>query len=261
MMMSAEGTTADQLWQIWRTGQRIAALPISQRPTDRAAGYAAQAAFARHSVAAPTGWKIAATSVAGQRHIGVSGPMLGRLVAETLYPSGGNLPFGANHMRVAEAEFAFRFGAPLPPRAAPYTTTEVLAAVSTLHPTLEIPDSRFEKFATVGEASLIADNACAHQFVMGPAAARTWRTTDLATVVVHAMVSETTHRDIGSNVLGDPRAALVWSVNELSSLGIGIKAWEVVTTGTCVVPMPIAAGDRVEADFGSLGRVACRFST
>ena len=30
---------------------------------------------------------------------------------------------------------------------------------------------------------------------------------------------------------------------------------QVVTTGTCAVPLPIVAGDRVEVDYGPLGRV------
>ncbi len=56
-------------------------------------------------------------------------------------------------------------------------------------------------------------------------------------------------------MLGDPKKALCWLVNEITSLGITIDAGEIVTTGTCVVPMPIAKGDRVVADFGVLGSV------
>ena len=73
-------------------------------------------------------------------------------------------------MRVAEAEFAFRMGVDLPPRPQPYSVDEVLAAVATLHPAIEVPDSRFDDFTIVGAPQLIADNACAHLFVLGPAA-------------------------------------------------------------------------------------------
>jgi 2-keto-4-pentenoate hydratase len=59
----------------------------------------------------------------------------------------------------------------------------------------------------------------------------------------------------GGNVLGDPRLALAWLVNELSGIGVTLRAGEVVTTGTCIVPLPIAPGDRVRADFGVLGGV------
>ena len=40
--------------------------------------------------------------------------------------------------------------------------------------------------------------------------------------------------------------------------GLRVKAGEVVTTGTCLVPLPIQAGVEVSVDFGVLGRVATR---
>ena len=63
----------------------------------------------------------------------------------------------------------------------------------------------------------------------------------------------------GKNVLGDPRVALAWLANELRSLGITLRAGEVVTTGTCHAPLPIASGDRMDADFGVLGKVSVGF--
>jgi len=59
-------------------------------------------------------------------------------------------------------------------------------------------------------------------------------------------------------VLGDPLLALTWLANELSGLGLTLKKGEVVTTGTCVPPIPIAPGDTVVADFGALGTVSAR---
>jgi len=59
----------------------------------------------------------------------------------------------------------------------------------------------------------------------------------------------------GANVLGDPRIALTWLVNELRSFGDGIQAGQFVTTGTCIIPVPIAPGDRFRADFGEFGSV------
>jgi 2-keto-4-pentenoate hydratase len=63
----------------------------------------------------------------------------------------------------------------------------------------------------------------------------------------------------GKNVLGDPRVALAWLVNELRQLGLTLKQGEVVTTGTCHPPLPIQAGDVVAADFGALGKVSVAF--
>ena len=65
--------------------------------------------------------------------------------------------------------------------------------------------------------------------------------------------------NIEQQVLGDPRLALTWLVNELSGLGIGLQAGQFVTTGTCMVPLELQEGDTVQADFGALGRIGMRF--
>jgi 2-keto-4-pentenoate hydratase len=159
-------------------------------------------------------------------------------------------------MRVAELEFAFRLGHDLPARAAPYGVDEVMAAVATLHPAIEIPDTRFEEFTRVGAAQLIADNACTHRFLLGRAAPEGWRGLDLAGHAVQGGVAGTPERHgSGANVLGDPRVALTWLANELAQHGLGLAAGQVVTTGTCVVPVEIAPGDRVWGDFGALGQI------
>src|SRR5688500_13794657 len=158
------------------------------RPRTRQEGYAIQARLEARSAAPLFGWKIAATSTAGQAHINVDGPLAGRLLREKAFDSGATVPFGANHMRVAEAEFAFRMGRDLPPRAVGYTTHEVLDSVSALHPAIEIPDSRYDDFTIVGAPQLIADNACAHLFVLGPEAPASWRDLDLVEHVVSGIV-------------------------------------------------------------------------
>jgi 2-keto-4-pentenoate hydratase len=249
---------ADLLWAHWQAGRRLPAIPEDVRPRTREEGYAIQARFEPRSAAPLFGWKIAATSVAGQRHINVDGPLAGRLLAERVFEDGAALPFGANHMRVAEAEFAFRMDRTLPPRLEPYRVEEVLAAAGDLHPAIEVPDSRFDDFTIVGAPQLIADNACAHLFVLGPATTAAWRGLDLDDHAVSGTITGKLRREgKGANVLGDPRIALAWLANELSGLGIPLQAGQVVTTGTCLVPLPIEPGDRVEMDFGTLGKVRC----
>jgi 2-keto-4-pentenoate hydratase len=254
---------ADLLWDTWQREDVIDAVPAECRPVTREEGYAIQQRFESRSTLPLFGWKIAATSTAGQAHINVDGPLAGRLLRERLVNDAGEVPFGRNRMRVAELEFAFRMGKDLPPRAAPYSTNEALDAVATLHPAIEIPDSRYADFTITGAPQLIADNACAHYFVLGPATPADWRSIDLRQhqpvgTVRHADGSRFERQGLGANVLGDPRDALAWLVNELSSLGITLGAGQVVTTGTCLVPLPIQAGDHVEGDFGILGRVTAR---
>ena len=251
---------AELIWQLWNAGEVINDLPFDLKPRTRAQGYAVQAQFAGMSKRPLFGWKVAATSKAGQEHIGVSGPIAGRILAERAFEDGDELVFGANRMRVAEPEFAFRFGKALQPRRIEYTMEDVLDAVATLHPSIEVPDSRFDNFATVGEAQLIADNACAHEFVLGPATDTDWRAIDLSQHEASAeVVGGEVHDGIGSNVLGDPREALLWLVKEVMSLGYTIEAGQVVTTGTCAEPLDIEPGNEVIADFGDLGQVSISF--
>ena len=244
----------------WRHGTKLANLPADIRPHDRTQGYAVQAELEKQSSAALFGWKIAATSDAGQRHINVAGPMAGRILAEMVIADGGTASMTGNAMRVAEPEFAFRMQADLTPRETLYDVGEVLAAVGTLHPAIEIPDSRFADFASGGEAQLIADNACAHLFVLGPATGADWQAVDLVEEKPVITLGGRQYVGHGKNVLGDPRVALTWLVNELSALGLTLRAGEVVTTGTCHPPLPIAAGDRMDVDFGALGRVSVKFA-
>ena len=262
---SQRQAASDLVWTHWRAGTLMDALPGDLAPASRAEAYAVQALLERRSAKPLFGWKIAATSRAGQKHIGVDGPLAGRILAETVIADGAACDLSPVHMKMAESEFAFRMGADLPPRAAPYTQAEVMAAAASLHPAIEIPDSRFTDCAKLGPLQLICDSACAHAFYLGPASSADWRAMDLSALGTAGRVLDAAGAiklewpGSGANVLGDPRIALTWLANELSAHGMTLRAGEVVTTGTCVPPMTVAAGETFVADFGVLGQAALRF--
>src|SRR5688572_30232157 len=261
IMIDGVREAAGILWDSWRLCTRIDELPARCRPHDRAAGYAIQAEVARLSGQLVVGWKIAATSAAGQKHIGVDGPLAGRLLAERRLDDGATVPLEGNVMNVAEAEFAFRMASALPKRPDPFVVDEVVDAVASVHPAIEVPDSRYHDFARVGGPQLIADTACSCWFVLGAATRAEWRGRDLAS---HAVT--TIHNGAkgpsgsGANVLGDPRIALTWLVNELSTFADGVEAGQFVTTGTCIIPARVAPGDTFRADFGEFGSVEVTLS-
>ncbi len=256
--MTELSTQAEEAGRIihgcWMAGEVIDALPDRCRPRTLAEGYAAQRALAAASGERVLGWKIAATSTGGQRHINVDGPIAGRLLASRVHASPAGVAFGANRMAVAEAEFAFVMGADLPAREVAYTVEEVLVAAATLHPAIEVPDSRFADFTRAGRAQLAADNACAHEFVLGPATTADWRAIDLAalrvTLTIDGQVATT---GTGADALGDPRAALAWIANNHAVHGAALRAGDIVTTGVCGKPGAVAAGSRVVADLGPVG--------
>lgn len=257
----ATSRTARFLLDHWQAGTRADAIPEGFRPQSREAAYAAAEAIGKLSGDTVAGWKIAATSVAGQKHINVEGPLAGRIYASKLVAPGSRVAISGNNMKVAEAEFAFSFATDLPPRGRDYTRDEVVAAADHLRLSLEVPDSRFEDFTKVGADQLIADTACACWLALGENVTADWRGMDLAGHAVTASRNGAeARRGRGSNVLGDPLVALTWLVNEAARYCGGVKAGQFVTTGTCVPPVAIQPEDRVEMDFGILGTIGLSFT-
>jgi 2-keto-4-pentenoate hydratase len=248
---------------LWRTRieqRRIEALPDSLKPRSLAEGYAIQDAMVAMAAQPVSGWKIAATSKAGQEHIGVTEPLAGRLFKNFILQDGARLPAAPLHMAVIEAEFAFRMGRDLPPRSAAYNQAEVCDAVAALHLAIEVPDARFERFAEVGPAQIVADDAFASWFVLG-AQVHDWQRLDLPAQPVRAFKNGALFREgVGANALGDPRIALTWIANHLAQRGIGLNLGDIITTGTCITPATIGPGDQMVAEFVDLGRVAVSFS-
>lgn len=252
---------AQILWSTWWEGQHVENLPDTCQPRTLEEGYAVQAALAACSGQPVAGWKIAATSKAGQAHIGIDSPIAGRLLTGKIKGSPATLPFGTNNMRVAEVEFAFRLAQDLPPRGYDYSIEEVMSRVASLHPAIEIPDSRFVDFSRVGAPQLIADNACACLFVLGNPTTADWRKVDLVTHPVSLILNGIlTSEGSGANVLGDPRIALTWLANELATRDEGLKAGQIVTTGTCARPTEINPGDQIIGNFGPFGTVEILFT-
>ena len=247
---------------LWRTRieqRRIEAMPDHLRPHSLAEGYAIQDAMVAVAAQPVSGWKIAATSKAGQEHIGVTEPLAGRLFKNFILQDSARLPAAPLHMAVIEAEFAFRMGRDLKPREAAYEQAEVCDAVAALHLAIEVPDARFERFAEVGPAQIVADDAFASWFVLGPEV-NDWRRLDLSVQKVRVLRNDAPFAEgVGANALGDPRTALTWIANHLSQRGIGLKSGDVITTGTCITPAKIGLGDRMVAEFTGLGRLAIAF--
>lgn len=240
----------------WQDGKKLGMIPEPFRPKTREDGYAIAEAISKRRGERVVGWKIAATSKAGQAHINVDGPLAGRLYESRILSPGSRVTLDSNVMKVAEVEFAFRFGYELPCNSREYSLSEVMNSVASLHLSVEIPDSRYRDFTKVGAPSLIADTACADWLILGPAIQREWRNLDLATFQVAGILNgKEVATGTGSAALGDPRLALTWLVNELCRYADGVKIGTVVTTGTCVAPVAISAGDEFVGDYGEFGQI------
>jgi 2-keto-4-pentenoate hydratase len=143
----------------------------------------------------------------------------------------------------------------LPQRTAAYALEEVLAAVQSVHPALEVADPRLPHGLAQPLPWLIADGGINDAFVLGPGVAPLPAAAyaDLEVRACHNGVQVTT--GAGKNALGDPAAVLTWLANHLSAL----QAGDIVTTGLVTGIIECRPGDQVTADFAALGCVSLRF--
>jgi 2-keto-4-pentenoate hydratase len=247
--------------------KRLAELPVGIRPKTPAEAYAVQDnlidQWLSHYGGGIIGYKVACTNVTAQRQLHVNAPFCGRLLSAFFFEnlSGGPARVDASKffMRVVEAEFGFEMARDLPPTSTPRSREEIAAAVKGVLPGIEIVDSRFDDWTTIGAPSLIADNACNAAWVKGRLLTD-WQSIDLAAQAVRVTVNGKLLREgNGSDVLGHPLNALEWLVNTLSARGVGLKAGEFVTTGVTTEVYLAERGDRINADFGPVGSVDLEF--
>ncbi len=117
------------------------------------------------------GYKIACTNAIAQRFLNMPEPFYGRLLAASTFDSPARLAAADFFMRVIESEFAFQFASDLPLSARALLDRDQIAeALAGVLPGIEIVDSRFTSWTTVGAPSLIADNACHGAWGQGRAA-------------------------------------------------------------------------------------------
>jgi 2-keto-4-pentenoate hydratase len=244
------------LWELWSGGRVADGLPDQLRPRSVDEGWEIQRALDALA-GPPVGWKIAATSSPGQRHIGATGPLVGRLYERCMVPSGASLDASTMTMRSLEAEFAFRIAIDVP---RPLSPEELPEQIAHLVPAIEVPDTRFADFTAVGLPSLVADAMCDGHVVTGEPTG-SW---DPAALAAHAVTlrryGDVVASGSGAAVLGDPLLALAWLSEELHRRGQLLRAGDLVITGAATPPHRLASGERFTADFGGLGAVSVAFT-
>ncbi len=245
--------------------ERLRELPPGARPATTAEAYQIRARLVErilaHDGGHSIGYKIACTNSAAQHYLGVAEPFYGSLLSTSTFDSPAVLDPGAYFMRVIESEYAFRFARDLPPAAQSLERDQIADALAGVLPGIEIVDSRFHGWTTIGAKLLIADNASHGAWVKG-AMITDWRDLDLAGQPVELSLNgKVIERGSGSAVLGHPLNSLKWLVDRLHRQGIGFKAGDYVTTGVTTNVYDAQPGDHLIADFGPVGAIDLRFAT
>ncbi len=151
-------------------------------------------------------------------------------------------------------------GEDLPARAHGYTRDEVLGAIASCHPAIEVLESGFVDPVAVDRLSMIGDLQMHGAFVYGPAIAD-WRSIDFAKESVTLAVDGSVRAEkTGSNTSGDLLRLLPYLANEGSVRTGGLEAGQWITTGSWTGNIQAIARSSVDVAFGTLGRVTVRLS-
>ena len=248
-----------RLWEARRDGHSIR-VADGERPAGEAEAYAVQRGITEISGREVAGFKIGATAQVAMDMLGVDGPFFGPLFREAFRGDGATVRLPMAHSPGIEAEFVVGLARDLPPRDAPWSLDEVRAAVAWVAPGLEIVGTRIESGLAGAGVLAIADGGANIDFVLGPTDGD-WRGADLSShpVVLGVNGAEAASGNSGMLVFGDPISGVAWLANRPELAPRGLRAGDAVTTGTCTGIRPLAPGDEVVADYGSLGSVRARF--
>ena len=83
---------------------------------------------------------------------------------------------------------------------------------------------------------------------------------DLARVEVEIVKNGAVEAHVYSgDTIDDPLDSIAWLANELARYDVMLAAGQSVLTGAVVWPLPIAAGDRWETHFSSIGTIQASF--
>ena len=204
------------------------------------------------------GKKIGCTNKAAQKQLNVNEPFYGSIFSN--YSSKSNCTLNANKFfnPLIEPEFSFKIKNELDISKAPYSFEEVYNSIDSVLPSIEIVDSRFENWTSVGIYNLIADNAANAYWVYG----KEIKNLNILNFSNHSVTlfinSKIVKKGNAKNVLNNPINSLTWLINTLAKKGITLPKNNYISTGTCTPAIKVNKKDKavnILADFGILGKV------
>ena len=202
------------------------------------------------------GKKIGVTSKIVMDMLKVNQPDFGQMTSGMVFNEGEEIIAASMIAPKAEAEVAFVLKSDL--MGPGVTAADVLRATDFVVPCFEIVDSRIRDWK-IKIQDTVADNASCGVFTLG-GVRKSPRQLDLALAgMVLEKNGEVISTSTGAAVQGSPVNAVAWLANTLGRLGIGLKAGEVILSGSQSPLVPVKAGDSLYCSVGGLGGTSVRF--
>src|SRR5690606_25003630 len=249
----------DELYQSLLSRQPVA--PLTEREADITIedAYQIQLRMIQRRLDAGetvVGKKIGVTSQVVMDMLGVNQPDFGHLLSGMVYNEGQPISVGSMIAPRAEAEVAFILARDL--EGPGVTAADVLRATDCVMPCFEIVDSRIRDWK-IKIQDTVADNASCGVLALGGVRSSP-RDLDLALAgMVLEKNGEIISTSTGASVQGSPVNAVAWLANTLGRLGIGLKAGEIILSGSQSPLVPVVAGDSLTCNVGGLGGTSVRF--
>lgn len=158
-----------------------------------------------------------------------------------------------------EPEVAFVLGKDLGPRSIPYLDEEVRGAISETRLVLELLGGRYADPGAVSFPEKLADGLNNQGLFVGPVLAGALeRKLDAIPLTIEGPDGLLLSRD-GRHPAGHPLAPLCWLANFLAARGEGLKAGQVVTTGSYCGALELPLATLLTVTFDGLGCLSVEF--
>ncbi len=176
------------------------------------------------------GYKVGLTSATMQAFCGIDHPIAGVVLARRVLRSGATVRRADFGRLGLEFEIAVRIKSDVPPTGVPLTAETIRPHIDGVCAAVEVVDDRSADYSSLDVRSLVADNSWNAGIVLSEFATR-WP--DLEAVRGGATQDGVAIGEgHGRDILGHPFNSVAWLATQLGSRGAGLRAGQIVTTGS-----------------------------
>ncbi len=203
------------------------------------------------------GYKVGFTNIPAREKMGWPDSMYGYIMDSMVMKTGAAVSINELIAPKIECEICFKLGQDLSGKG--IAVKDVLGATEGVCASFEICDSRISGWSCPFP-DIFADNGFAGRIVL----ADVWHPVEDIDLPAEAVVLEQNGKKIaegkGASAMGHPANAVSWLVDKLADRDKGLKAGQVVMTGTLTPILPTEKGADYEAHFSSMGDIKIKFA-
>lgn len=248
---------AKSFWDARRSGNQI---ELENFPASEDAAYELQAAINEASGCKINGFKIGATSTTTMEMLGVDEPFYGPLYQEFTRHQGGTIPVHPAHGPQVETEFVVAIAEDFAGNGN-NTLDDIRAVTAWVAGGFEIIGTRLKTAPEKRGLCAIADFGANLDFMVGDPM-ENWQdlTLDDHPVVLYVNDQQVAEGNSSMSIAGNPLGMVVWLSNQPRLQQRGLKAGDMISCGTCTGIYPVAPGDTLRAEFGTLGTLTAHIT-